>query len=57
MNIALSYDFLDCSNNPATKKGRFFELLKNSGSDPLLTIEGHSREAIEKSLTMLPKYL
>lgn len=36
---------------------RFFELLAISGSDPVLTIEGHSKEAIEKSLATLPKYL
>ena len=35
----------------------FFTLLKKSKSRPVLTIEGHSREAIEKSLINIQKYL
>ncbi len=35
----------------------FFSLLKNTKSNPILTIEGHSREAVEKSLINIQKYL
>ena len=35
----------------------FFSLLKNSKSKPVLTIEGHSKEAIEKSLKNIQVYL
>lgn len=34
----------------------FFKLLNRQGIDPILTIEGHSRSAVEKSLLYLKRY-